>query len=109
MENQQSVSPSRQCSSTPVGFGQGFPINEQSATLEQPHYSPDLPSADFYLFPRLRSALKGPYLCDGTDVIKNATEELKRLLQMVFENVSIIFTVADRIAYLHKGINLKEI
>jgi len=29
MENQQLVSPSRQCSSTPVGFSQGFLSKEQ--------------------------------------------------------------------------------
>jgi len=29
MEHQQLVSPSRQCSRTPVGFGQGFLIKEQ--------------------------------------------------------------------------------
>jgi len=51
------------------------------ATLEHPPYSPDLAPADFYLFPRLKSALKGWSFCDATDVIKNATEELKRLLQ----------------------------
>jgi len=72
-------------------------------------YSPDLAPADFYLFPRLRSALKGRRLCEATDIIKNATEELKRLSQMVFENVSSAITVADRSAYLHKGTILKEI
>jgi hypothetical protein len=30
MENQQLVSPSQQCFSTPVGFGQGFLSKEQS-------------------------------------------------------------------------------
>jgi hypothetical protein len=29
MVDQQLVSPSRQCSSTPIGFGQGFPSKEQ--------------------------------------------------------------------------------
>jgi len=40
-------------------------------------YSPDLVPADFYLFRRLKSALKRRSFCDATD-IKNATEELKR-------------------------------
>ena len=48
-------------------------------TLEHTPYSPDLAAADFYLFPRLKSALKGLCFCDATDIIKNATEELKRL------------------------------
>jgi len=32
----------------------------------------------FFLFPRLKSAFKGRNFCDPTDIIKNATEELKR-------------------------------
>jgi len=31
------------------------------------------------VFPRLKSALKGWGFSDATDIIKNATEELKRL------------------------------
>jgi len=58
------------------------------ATLEHPPYSPDLSPADFYLFPRLKSALKGRSVCDATDVIKNATKELKRLLQNDFQGCS---------------------
>jgi hypothetical protein len=52
IENHQQVSPSRQWSSTPAGFGQGFFfVNEQCATLEHSPYSPDLAAADFYLLP----------------------------------------------------------
>jgi hypothetical protein len=77
-------------------------------TLEPPPYSPDLVPTYFYLFPRLRSALKGRRFYNATDTIKNVTEELKRLSQMVSENVSSAFTVADRSAYLYKGTILKE-
>jgi len=41
---------------------------------------PDMDRADFYLFPRLESALKVLRFCDATDINKNATEELKRIL-----------------------------
>jgi len=41
--------------------------------------TPDLVPADLYLFPRLTSALKGRRFYDATDIITNATEELKRL------------------------------
>jgi transposase len=58
------------------------------ATLEHPSYSPDLTPGDFYLFPRLKLALNGRSFCDATDVIKNATEELKRLLQNDFQGCS---------------------
>jgi hypothetical protein len=49
-----------------------------------------------HLFPRLKSALKGRRFCDANDIIENATEELKRLLQNGFQNVSSTFKVAGR-------------
>jgi len=54
-------------------------------TLQHPTYSPDRAPADLYLFPRLKSALMGQRLCDTTDIIKNTTEELKRLSQNNFQ------------------------
>jgi len=47
MENQQLVSSSRQCSITPVGFGQGFLSKEQYDKTGPSHYSPDMAAADF--------------------------------------------------------------
>jgi hypothetical protein len=82
MENQQLVSPSRQCSSTPVGFGQDVLAKNMA---QHPQYSPDLTAANFYLFPKMKSALKGRRFCDATDIIKNATEELKRLSHNGFQ------------------------
>ena len=49
--------------------------------LQHPPDSPGLPAADFYLFPRPKSALKGRRYCGAGDIIKNASEELKRLSQ----------------------------
>jgi hypothetical protein len=46
-------------------------------TLEHPPYYPDPPPADFYLLPRMKSALKGRCFCDDTEIMKNVTEELK--------------------------------
>jgi len=82
MENQQLVSPSRQCSSTPVGFGQGFLSKEQSGNIaaSPPYFRKPAP-ADFYLLPRITSVLKEGRFCDATDITKNATEWIKRLLQ----------------------------
>jgi hypothetical protein len=63
------VSSSRQCSSTPVDFGQGFILgNNNVETLVRLPYSPDVALADFYLFPRLKSALTGRLFCDATDI-----------------------------------------
>jgi hypothetical protein len=54
-------------------------------TTEHPSYSPDLPLADFYLFPRLKSSLKERRFCNGTDIVQNATKELKSLSQNCFQ------------------------
>ena len=72
-------------------------------TLEHPPQSPVLAAADFYLYPRLKSALKGRRFYRFTDITKNETEELKRLPKMTSENVSNTFSVAGRIVYLRKG------
>jgi len=75
------VSPSRQCSSTPVGFGQGFLTKEKEQCDNNPAspYSPDVAPADFYLFAPLKSALKWHRFSGATDNIKNATVDLKSL------------------------------
>ena len=53
--------------------------------LEHPPYSPELAAADFYLFLRLKSAMKGRRFYNVTDIIKNATGELKRLVQRGYQ------------------------
>jgi hypothetical protein len=52
VENPQLVSLPRQCSSTPVGFGQ-LSIIHCDNTVASP-YSPDLATAELYLFPGLK-------------------------------------------------------
>jgi len=47
--------------------------------LELLPYSPDLALADPYLFPPLKSVFKRRSFRDASDIIKNATEELKRV------------------------------
>jgi histone-lysine N-methyltransferase SETMAR len=55
-----------------------FVAQNNVTILEHPPYSPDLTATDFYLFPRLKSALKGRRFSEATG-IKNATQALKRL------------------------------
>ena len=62
-----------------------FLSKKNVTTLERPPYSPDLAAADLYLFLRLKLALMRRRFCDSTDIIKNATEELKRLSQNCFQ------------------------
>jgi hypothetical protein len=46
---------------------------------------PGLAPPDFYLFPRLKSALQEQHFCDATDIIKNVMEKLKRLSENGFQ------------------------
>ena len=88
MEKQYLITPSRQCSSATVGLVKDFLAKNNMTRLEPLPYSPYVVPADFYLFPRLKSALKGRGFCDATDIIKNATEELKMLSQNGFQESS---------------------
>jgi len=56
-----------------------FFAKKNMTTLDHPPYSPGLVAADFYLYPRLKSAQKGRRFCGATDIIKNAKGELKIL------------------------------
>ena len=63
-----------------------FLAKNNMKTLQPPPYSLHLAPADFCFFPRLKSALKARDFCDATDMIKNATEELKMLSQNFFHD-----------------------
>jgi hypothetical protein len=62
-----------------------FLVKYKVKTLEILHYSPDPAATIFYLFPRLKTTMKRRHFCDASDIIKNATEELKRLSQNCFD------------------------
>jgi len=47
-----------------------FLTKNNVSTLEHPPYPPDLAPADFYLFPWLKSALKGQCFCDSTGAFR---------------------------------------
>ena len=85
MEIQQLVALSRQCSSTPAAFVKNLLPKDSATTARNPTFYSDQAAADFYLLPRLKSALNGGRFCDATDIIKNAKEELKRLSQYGFQ------------------------
>jgi hypothetical protein len=61
-----------------------FSAKNNVTTLKHHPHSPDLAPAGFYFFSRLKSALETRRL-DATDVIKNATEQLKRFSQNDFQ------------------------
>ena len=60
-----------------------FLAKNSVTTLENPPYRSDMVPTDFYLFARLKSALKGRRFCDDNGIIKNATKELKRFFLQI--------------------------
>jgi len=78
METQELVSPSTDAPEQRSVLVQDILTKDNLITLEYLPYSPNLAAANFYVAPRLKSALKGQHFRDDTDV-RNGTEELKRL------------------------------
>jgi len=92
-------------SGTPLGFGQEFLTKEQ---FENTGVSPTVSRLGFswFLTARLKTAVKGRRSWDA-DIIKNETEEMKRLLP-ASSNISNTLTVAGWRLYMHKETILKE-
>ena len=55
------------------------------ATVEHPSYSPEKVPVDLYLFPPMKLALKRQRFCNNNEIIKHATERLKRLSRNGFQ------------------------
>jgi hypothetical protein len=85
MEKQKLVSPSLQCSRTPAVLVRDLLAKNNLTILMYSRYIPVVVPADFYQFPGLKSAWTGWGSYDVTDIIKNATKELKRLSQNGFQ------------------------
>jgi transposase len=56
-----------------------FLAEKQIAVLKHPPYSPDLAPCDFFLFPKVKSVLKGNRFASVTEVKKKTTELLRQL------------------------------
>lgn len=54
-----------------------FLAKKTVTVLHHPPYSPDLAPADYFLFPKLKSHLKGRHFEDVSDIQANVTHELK--------------------------------
>jgi transposase len=59
-----------------------FLANNSIPKMDHPPYSPDLAPCDFWLFPKLKNALKGQRLADLSDIQRN----VKKLLRGIPEN-----------------------
>jgi len=62
-------------------FVKDFLAKNNVTTLDHPLHYTNLAAADLYLLPQLKLILMGWCFCDTTDIIKNATDELKRISQ----------------------------
>ena len=61
-----------------------FLAQKMIAVLEHPSLLPDLAPADFFLFPRLKAAIKGARFTDVIAIKDHVTAVLQSILQEVF-------------------------
>jgi hypothetical protein len=54
--------------------------------LDHPPYSPDLAPCDFWLFPKLKNALKGQIFADLSDIQHNVKTLLRGIPENDFQN-----------------------
>jgi len=59
-----------------------FLANKNITVLEHPPYSPDLTPCDFYLFPKIKSVLKGTHFVSAEDVKAKTTDTSTALQNM---------------------------
>jgi hypothetical protein len=76
----------RQCASPQRFVCEAVSAHHIITVLEHPPYSPDLAPCDFYLFPQIRSLLKGTHFLLVEDVKAKTTEILNSLSQRDLQN-----------------------
>ena len=62
-----------------------FLAERNITTLEHPPYSPDLAPCDFFLFPNIKSVLKGTHFSNIDSMKMAATTELKKIPENDFQ------------------------
>ena len=60
-------------------------VAQESLTITQPPYSPDMASCDFFLFPKIKRTLKGRRFTAIDDIKRASLKELKAILKIEFE------------------------
>jgi hypothetical protein len=73
--------------------------------VPHPPYSPDLAPCNFFLFPRLKSTLKGKQFQDVAEIQLNTTRQLQAIPKQALKSGRI----AGIAAYYLEGRTLKEI
>ena len=57
----------------------------QTSVVPHPPYSPDLAPADFFLFPKLKTTLKGCHFQTIEEIKENAVRELRAITESAFQ------------------------
>ena len=65
---------------------QQFLAKHKIVQFRQPLYSPDIAPCDFWMFPKLKMALKGKRFDDIETIQSNGTRELKAIPKSAFED-----------------------
>jgi transposase len=60
-------------------------VKHQISIVPHPPYSPDLAPADFFLFPKLKTTLKGRSFQIIEEIQENATRELRAITESAFQ------------------------
>jgi len=63
-----------------------FSAKQDMIVVPQPPHSPDLAPADFFLFPKLKSTLKGHRFQTIEEIKENSLQDLRAILQNTFQN-----------------------
>jgi len=62
-----------------------YQAKHQTSVVPHPPYSPDLAPADFFLFPKLKSTLKGRRFQTIEEIQENAVRELRAITESAFQ------------------------
>jgi len=60
-------------------------LAKQTSVVPHPPYSPDLAPADFFLFPKLKTTLKGRRFQTTEEIQENAIRELRAITESAFK------------------------
>jgi hypothetical protein len=63
-----------------------FLAKMDTTVTPQPHYSPDLASADVFLFPKLKFTLKGRIFATIAEIKENSPRDLKAIPKQSFQD-----------------------
>ena len=63
-----------------------FLVKQETIVVPQPPYSPDLAPADFFLFPKLKSTLKGRRFQTVEKIKENSLQDLRAIPQNTFQD-----------------------